>query len=111
EVAFAGAAGEIEFDGARIAWRIGRAKRGDKIVRRANREVFDADSVGTEVVIRHWEPGDRMQPIGMTSAVKLQDLLTNRKIPREERHKLMVATTRSGELFWVEKLRISERFK
>ena len=111
EVAFAGVAGEIDFDGARIVWRIGRVKRGDKIVRRANREVFDADSVGTEVVIRHWEPGDRMQPIGMTSAVKLQDLLTNRKIPQEERHKLMVATTRSGELFWVEKLRISERFK
>ena len=81
------------------------------MVRRANREVFDADCVGSEVVVRHWRPGDRFQPIGMTSAVKLQDLFTNRKIPRAERHELMVATNRNGELFWVEKLRISERFK
>ena len=111
ETALVGESGEIHFNGARISWRIRSARQTGKIVRRGNREVFDADSVGSGVVIRHWKPGDRIQPIGMTSAVKLQDLFTNKKIPREERHKLMVATTQSGELFWVEKLRISERFK
>jgi hypothetical protein len=47
----------------------------------------------------------------MPSPVKLQDLFTNRKIPREQRHDLVVVTTGAGDLVWVEKLRISERFK
>jgi tRNA(Ile)-lysidine synthase len=61
--------------------------------------------------LRHWRPGDRFQPIGMAGGVKLQDLFTNRKIPRAERHRLVVATTAAGELFWVEGLRMAERFK
>jgi hypothetical protein len=43
--------------------------------------------------------------------VKLQDLFTNQKIPKSERHGLVVAATAAGEIFWVEQLRISERFK
>jgi hypothetical protein len=47
----------------------------------------------------------------MGSAVKLQDLFTNGKIPKAERHDLVLAAGKSGELFWVERLRISEQFK
>jgi hypothetical protein len=50
-------------------------------------------------------------PIGLKRAVKLQDLFTNQKIPRPLRHQLVVAATARGEIFWVEGLRISERFK
>ena len=42
-------------------------------------EFFDADRVGGKITLRHWRPGDRFQPIGLKSAVKLQDLFTNRK--------------------------------
>ena len=51
------------------------------------------------------------QPIGLKSAVKLQDLFTNAKIPRERRRDLIVAAAAGGEIFWVEGLRISENFK
>ncbi len=106
-----GKATEQEFAGVRIAWRVSRG-RGDK---RAGigvrREYFDADKVGSPVVLRHWQPGDRFQPIGMAQAVKLQDFFTNRKVPREDRHRLIVAATAKGEVFWVEGMRISERFK
>ena len=74
-------------------------------------EYFDADKVGSRVLVRHWRPGDRFQPIGLGAQVKLQDLFTNEKIPRPVRHQLVVATTASGDLFWVEGLRIAERFK
>jgi hypothetical protein len=47
----------------------------------------------------------------MRSAVKLQDIFVNEKIPRSERHKLVILARDDGELVWVEKLRISERFK
>ncbi len=77
----------------------------------ANRECFDADKVGREIVLRHWRPGDRFHPIGMKSPVKLQDWFTNQKIPARRRRELVVATTHEGEIFWVEGLRIGERFK
>jgi tRNA(Ile)-lysidine synthase len=62
-------------------------------------------------VLRHWQPGDRFQPIGMFAAVKLQDWFTNQKILRARRRQLIVATTAAGEIFWVEDQRIGERFK
>jgi tRNA(Ile)-lysidine synthase len=75
------------------------------------REVFDADAVGGRIRLRHWQPGDRFQPIGMARAVKLQDLFTNLKVARARRRGLTVAVTASGEVFWVEGMRVSERFK
>jgi tRNA(Ile)-lysidine synthase len=46
----------------------------------------------------------------MNRAVKLQDLFTNAKVPRERRHQLVLAEARSG-IFWVEGFRMSEGFK
>ncbi len=74
-------------------------------------ENFDADKIGGEIVLRHWRAGDRFQPIGMPSPVKLQDLFVNAKIPGTRRRRLVVATTKTGEIFWVESLRIAEPFK
>lgn len=74
-------------------------------------EFFDAERVGAKVILRHWRPGDRFQPIGMKSAVKLQDWFTNQKIPATRRRELLLATTAAGEVFWVEGLRIGEAFK
>ena len=47
----------------------------------------------------------------MTQGVKLQDLFTNARIGRQARHAMVVAENSGGEIFWVEGLRISERFK
>jgi len=33
------------------------------------------------------------------------------KVPRGERHRVVVATTAKGGIFWVEGLRIGEQFK
>jgi len=73
--------------------------------------VFDADRVGETVVLRHWRPGDRFQPLGFPRPSKLQNLLVNRKIPAAERRTLLVATTEAGVLFWVESLPPGEAFK
>ena len=74
-------------------------------------EIFDAQSVGNTILLRHWRQGDAYQPIGMKGSVKLQDLFTNAKLPEEQRHQLLVATTDKNEVFWVEGFRIGDRFK
>jgi tRNA(Ile)-lysidine synthase len=107
------------FAGTAIRWAIvsrrgtgRRSGRVDGAGKRAPRcECFDADAVGDEIILRHWQPGDRFQPIGMPRPIKLQDFFTNEKIPKARRHDLVVATTAQGEIFWVEGLRIGERFK
>ncbi len=108
-----GSRGNTVFTGMEIRWEIIStglmAKRAPTFA--AGVEYFDADKVGSRVLVRHWRPGDRFQPIGLGAQVKLQDLFTNEKIPRSARHQLVVAATESGELFWVEGLRIAERFK
>jgi tRNA(Ile)-lysidine synthetase-like protein len=102
-------AGEVLFAGTKLNWRMMAGKSLSRFATR--REFFDADKVGNEIVLRHWRVGDRFQPIGLKSPVKLQDLFTNTKIPRERRHELIMATTVRDEIFWVEGLRISEKFK
>jgi tRNA(Ile)-lysidine synthase len=104
-----GEAGRAQWDGLKLAWQI-KPVRG-KVQFAENCEYFDADRVGTSVTLRHWQPGDRFQPIGMESALKLQDFFTNQRIPRQLRHELTVAAAAQGEIFWVEGQRISERFK
>jgi tRNA(Ile)-lysidine synthase len=100
--------GRAGFGGLRLSWEI---KEAGDFAPEANVEYFDADKVGEKVWLRHWQPGDRFQPIGTRSARKLQDLFTNMKVPRAQRHRRVVAATARGELFWVEGLRMSEGFK
>jgi tRNA(Ile)-lysidine synthase len=108
-----GSNGKTSFDGIEIRWEIISANKTSKRAPAfaAGVEYFDADKVSPTVLLRHWRPGDRFQPIGLSAPVKLQDLFSNARIPRSARHQLVVATTATGELFWVEGLRIAERFK
>lgn len=104
--------GRIVFDDVRLSWRLG-SNRNVRFIQAASKsgtEYFDADKIGDDIVLRHWSPGDRFQPIGLKSETKLQDLFMNKKISRERRHRLVVAES-GGEVFWVEGLRISENFK
>jgi tRNA(Ile)-lysidine synthase len=103
--------GEEVFSDVKFDWRVAARKFRKLPNPRPGRELFDADKVGARIVLRHWRAGDRFQPSGMKSRVKLQDLFTNQKIPRDERQQLIVAETARGEIFWVERLRIAERFK
>ena len=97
--------GSVEVAGVIIHWSNRKGKPAKQT------EYFDADRIGDRVILRHWRPGDRFQPIGMKNSVKLQDLFTNLKVPRDQRHQRVIATTADGEIFWVEGLRIAEAFK
>ena len=103
--------GEVEFAGRRLAWRILRRARGFELTRETGREFFDAEKVGSIVRLRHWQAGDRFQPIGLSAATKLQDWFTNRKIPMARRRQLVLAENERGEVFWVEGERIGEGCK
>ena len=59
-----------------------------------------SDYRGT-LLARTWRPGDRMRPAGMGGHSKsLQDIFTDRKVPRSLRHQLPVVEM-EGEIVWV----------
>lgn len=74
-------------------------------------EYFDADSIGSRLTLRFWNPGDKFQPIGFARETKLQDLFTNLKVGAEEKRRRPIAISEDGKIFWVQGLRISEHHK
>jgi tRNA(Ile)-lysidine synthase len=99
--------GESQFRNVSFCWEQAEARGAAEL----GAEYFDADLVGKRGLIRTWAPGDRFQPSGSSSESKLQDLLTNLKIPADEKRRRLVALAEDGKIFWVEGLRISERHK
>ena len=110
KVSLLDARGGGRFGGMEFRWEV-RSARGKRPVPGALGECFDADAVGEEIVLRHWRAGDRFEPIGLGHRAKLQDLFTNAKVSAPERRSRVVAAGASGDLWWVEGLRIGESFK
>lgn len=60
--------------------------------------------------LRTREPGDRMRPLGAPGRAKLQDLLVNRKVPRELRDRLPVIMVGKRTVVWVPGLPPADEF-
>jgi len=67
-------------------------------------------ALGGALRVRSWEDGDRMRPVGLGGTKTLQDLFTDRKVPRTLRHSLPVVETAGGEIVWVAGVALDERF-
>ncbi len=65
--------------------------------------------LGPELTVRAWREGDRMRPAGLGGSKSLQDLFTDRKVPRALRHVLPVVES-GGEIVWVAGVAVDERF-
>ncbi len=68
------------------------------------------DGLASTLEVRTWRPGDRMRPLGLGGTKTLQDLFTDRKIPRRVRHTLPVVVS-DGEIAWVPGVATGERFR
>jgi tRNA(Ile)-lysidine synthase len=71
---------------------------------------LDAEALGDELVVRTWRQGDRMRPLGMNGTKTLQDLFTDRGVPRSLRHRLPIVTA-AGRVVWVAGVAVSEDFR
>jgi tRNA(Ile)-lysidine synthase len=68
-----------------------------------------AGAVGSKLRVRSWREGDRMRPVGLGGTKSLQDLFTDRKVPRALRGELPVVEA-DGEIVWVAGVALDERF-
>jgi len=63
--------------------------------------VVDASGIGSHLIVRYRRPGDRLHPLGAPGRKKVQDVLVDRKVPRDDRDAVPIVTTVSGEIVWV----------
>jgi tRNA(Ile)-lysidine synthase len=67
----------------------------------ANVAVLDARVVAPPLVVRSRQPGDRLRPAGAPGHRKLQDVLVDRKIPRDRRDLVPIVEDADGRVVWV----------
>jgi len=70
---------------------------------------LDAATLSDTVTVRGWRDSDRIRPVGLGGTKTLQDLFTDRKVPRELRRSLPIVEA-DGEIAWVAGLAVGERF-
>jgi tRNA(Ile)-lysidine synthase len=92
--------GEVAFGHWHVDARIGDV--GDAVLARK--------PLGDFVTVRAWRDGDRMRPVGLGGSKLLQDIFTDRKVPRELRRSLPVVEA-GGEIAWVAGVAIGEGFQ
>jgi tRNA(Ile)-lysidine synthase len=88
----------------RGAWTLsadGPFEKPASIERGANEVVIDAGALGSHLIVRYRRPGDRLTPLGAPGRKKVQDVLVDRKVPRDDRDAVPIVTTEAGEIVWV----------
>jgi tRNA(Ile)-lysidine synthase len=71
---------------------------------------LDAARLGGELEVRTWREGDRIRPLGLGGSKTLQDLFTDGRVPRSQRHDVPVVLA-SGQIAWVAGLAVADDFK
>ncbi len=62
------------------------------------------------ITIRSWQPGDRINPLGMKGSKKLQDIFTDARVPKSLRHCVPIFEC-GGEVIWLPGYRIASGWK
>lgn len=61
-------------------------------------------------LLRQWQSGDRIQPVGMAGTKKVQDIFVDRKIPRRQRHTWPLVITPDNDIALIPRLARDRRF-
>lgn len=73
-------------------------------------EEIDATSIKGKLVLRPWQAGDKMMPLGMKGFKKVSDLLTDLKLPLSLKQQVYVLHD-TEKIVWLVGFRIDERVK
>jgi tRNA(Ile)-lysidine synthase len=98
----------IELDAGRTltAERIDRADWNETLTSKPDTALFDADALPLPWILRHWQPGDRLRPLGLNGTQLVSNLLTNAKVPATERRQVWVLEV-AGQIVWVVGVRLA----
>ena len=76
-----------------------------------NQAFLDFDKTGGDLMIRFFQAGDRLQPLGMKGTKKLKSLFIDEKVPQEIRSSIPILTTGNNDIIWVYGMRITHPYR
>ncbi len=85
-----------------------RGQKGNGNKKKFYLERFDTKEIKMPLELRSWKQGDKIRPFGLEGHQKIQDLLMDHKIGREQRRVWPILVDANGEILWVVGLRRSE---
>jgi tRNA(Ile)-lysidine synthase len=94
--------------GVRIEASIREATGRVVLGRDRNVAMLQAASIRLPLAVRSRRPGDRFRPLGAPGRRKLQDLLTDRKVPRARRDIVPIVVDAADRIVWVVGVAIAE---
>jgi len=103
--------GTTEAERFRFVTRLSDPKSGGGYSGSLNRAFLDFDKTGDCIYLRFFLPGDRFVPLGMSGTKKLKSFFIDEKIPREQRNRTPILTTRENDIIWVFGKRISNTYR
>ena len=62
------------------------------------------------ILVRKWQHGDKMRPLGMKGQKLISDILTDKKVELSDKSEVYVMISR-GEICWLIGYQISDDFK
>jgi len=71
----------------------------------------DRQALAEPLSVRTRRPGDSLEPLGLGGRKKLQDLLVDAKVPREERDRLPIVVDAGGRIVWVVGHTVAQAFR
>ncbi len=86
-------------------------KPGPYGVRSPDQVEIESASLGSALVVRSRQPGDRIRPLGLGGQKKVQDVLVDRKVDRDARDLVPIVTDRLGRIVWVAGHVLGEDFR
>jgi len=100
--------GEVKIaeTGRRMAFRY--VDRKDVFPATGNTAFMDCEGISFPLTVRSWQPGDRIEPLGMEGSKKVQDIFVDRKVSREDRRRIPLLTD-CASVLWVAGLRLNRR--
>lgn len=78
---------------------------------RGNRVYVDGAQLTNPLVVRNWQPGDALRPLGLRGRKKLQDLFVDRKVLRAARMRIPLVTDIQHGIVWIVGHAIGDAFR
>lgn len=76
-----------------------------------NQAFLDFDKTGRNIMVRFFQAGDRLKPLGMKGTKKLKSLFIDEKVPQEIRSIVPILTTEDNDIIWVYGTRIADAYR
>lgn len=80
------------------------------ILKRESIGQFDYNKLKFPLIVRKWNPGDKMKPLGLRGEKKISDILIDSKIPLPDKSNVYVLES-EGEIVWLIGFVIGENYK